>query len=104
MDANDTELRQRTHNDQSTINESPSVNSNENEFTDAANTTQNQQQPSNVMQTKDNFFDALRIWVHQCQLQQMAYMCFPYYLSTNMPMPDANASINTPFGITSSQR
>lgn len=105
MDTNDIELRQRTNNGHTATNESASDYAHTNgtaDAVDAANATQ--KQPPTVMQTKDNFYDALRIWLHQCQLQQMAYMCFPYYLSTNMPTPDSSASINTPFGTTSSQR
>lgn len=38
-----------------------------------------------VIQTKEEYFDALRQWLQQVQLQQMAYAYFPYYLSANLP-------------------
>lgn len=42
-----------------------------------------------VIQTKEEYFDALRVWLQQVQLQQMAYTYFPYYLSSNM-QPNPN--------------
>lgn len=37
-----------------------------------------------VIKTKEEYFDALRQWLQQVQLQQMAYTYFPYYLSSNL--------------------
>lgn len=37
----------------------------------------------NVIQTKEEYFDALRIWLQQVQLQQTAMAYFPYYLAAN---------------------
>lgn len=39
---------------------------------------------SAVIQTKEEYFNALRVWLQQVQLQQMAYTYFPYYLSSNL--------------------
>lgn len=44
-----------------------------------------------VIKTKEEYFDALRVWLQQVQLQQMAYTYFPYYLSSNL---QANANGN----------
>lgn len=53
-----------------------------------------------VIRTKEEYFDALRVWLQQVQLQQMAYAYFPYYLSANLP-PNMNNVFNTtmPFPI-----
>lgn len=37
----------------------------------------------NVIQTKEEYFEALRIWLQQVQLQQTAMAYFPYYLAAN---------------------
>lgn len=95
MDLNDTELRQPETNDN--INKSESA-----ETDDTTEEAANAAQKMTVIQTKDKFYDALRIWVQQYQLQQMAYMCFPYYLSSNMPTPDG-PSIHPSF-LAASQR
>lgn len=42
-----------------------------------------------VIQTKEEYFNALRVWLQQVQLQQMAYTYFPYYLSSNL-QPNIN--------------
>lgn len=42
-----------------------------------------------VIQTKEEYFDALRGWLQQVQLQQMAYAYFPYYLAANL-QPNLN--------------
>lgn len=47
-----------------------------------------------VIRTKEEYFDALRVWLQQVQLQQMAYAYFPYYLSANLP-PNMNNVFNT---------
>lgn len=47
-----------------------------------------------VIRTKEEYFDALRVWLQQVQLQQMAYAYFPYYLSANLP-PNMNTVFNT---------
>lgn len=44
---------------------------------------------SAVIQTKEEYFDALRVWLQKVQLQQMAYTYFPYYLSSNL-QPNIN--------------
>lgn len=93
MDLNDTELRLKKTNDN--MNKSESA---ETDDTEAANAAQKM----SAIQTKDEFYDALRIWVQQYQLQQMAYMCFPYYVSSNMPTPDG-PSIHPSF-LAASQR
>lgn len=43
-----------------------------------------------VIQTKEEYFDALRVWLQQVQLQQMAYTYFPYYLSSSSLQPNVN--------------
>ncbi|XP_055315410.1 protein FAM8A1 [Sitodiplosis mosellana] len=45
--------------------------------------------PDAVIQTKEEYFDALRVWLQKVQLQQMAYTYFPYYLSSNL-QPNIN--------------
>lgn len=37
----------------------------------------------NVIQTKEEYFEALRLWLQQVQLQQTARAYFPYYLAAN---------------------
>lgn len=37
----------------------------------------------NVIQTKEEYFEALRLWLQQVQLQQTAMAYFPYYLAAN---------------------
>lgn len=36
-----------------------------------------------VIQTKEDYFDALRIWLQQVQLHQAIVQYFPYYLAAN---------------------
>lgn len=57
-----------------------------------------------VIRTKEEYFDALRVWLQQVQLQQMAYTYFPYYLSANLP-PNMNNVLNAsmPFPTTPPQ-
>lgn len=61
-----------------------------------------------VIQTKEEYFDLLRIWLQQVQLQQMAHTAYtymPYYLASNLqpnnivipPMPFLSAQYPTPF-------
>lgn len=38
---------------------------------------------SSVTQTKEEYFDALRQWLQQVQMQQTALAYFPYYLASN---------------------
>lgn len=56
----------------------------------AATTTTTNNVPT-VIRTKEEYFDALRVWLQQVQLQQMAYAYFPYYLSANLPPNMHNA-------------
>lgn len=58
-----------------------------------ASTTSSSNVPT-VIRTKEDYFDALRVWLQQVQLQQMAYTYFPYYLSANLP-PNMNTVFNT---------
>lgn len=46
-----------------------------------------------VIQTKDEYFNALRGWLQQVQLQQMAYTYFPYYLYSNLQSNPNNVFI-----------
>lgn len=55
-----------------------------------------------VIRTKEEYFDALRVWLQQVQLQQMAYTYFPYYLSANLPPTMHNPfNASMPFSSTS---
>lgn len=130
MDVNDTELRQRELDNTMSKSESADASGDDkvadevvdevadeaadevdnkaadkvdNKAADVKTSTVDSTEPKKtVMQTKEDYFDALRLWVKQYQLQQMAYMCFPYYLSTSV----LNSTPISPpsFAASSSQR
>lgn len=76
MDSDQTELKHR----------STDVKSNESESANDQTTdkTINSTTGSAAIKTKDEYFNALRVWLQQVQLQQMAYTYFPYYLYSNL--------------------
>lgn len=96
MDVTESELRQRKPTDTMAKSESPgesgadeaanaaTITDDSADTADTADTPDTAEHKPTVMQTKDEYFDALRLWLKQNQLQQMAYMCFPYYLSTTV--------------------
>lgn len=79
---NDQEDLKHRKTDETKTNESESENEPKNTKTDRTD-------PPAVIQTKEEYFDALRVWLQKVQLQQMAYTYFPYYLSSNL-QPNIN--------------
>lgn len=80
MDLNQSELKQRNTAANSSAKESESSR-------DEINKNEPLSKPTEiptVIETKEEYFNALRIWLQQVQLQQMAYSYFPYYLSSNL--------------------
>lgn len=63
--------------------------------TEPLNMTNDKTDSSAVIQTKEEYFDALRVWLQKVQLQQMAYTYFPYYLSSNL-QPNINNAFISP--------
>lgn len=57
---------------------------------DAATTNDTTTTIQAVIKTKEEYFDALRQWLQQVQLQQMAFTYFPYYLSSNLQTNPSN--------------
>lgn len=80
METDQSELKQ--HKTDNKTNETESENEQKNEKVDTTNV-------QTVIQTKEEYFEALRVWLQQVQLQQMAYAYFPYYLSANL-QPNLN--------------
>lgn len=80
MDTNQTELKHR---------ETGSTKKNENESEMEQVNNKSDTTTSAASQTKDEYFNALRAWLQQVQLQQIAYTYFPYYLSSNL-QPNLN--------------
>lgn len=64
-------------------------NDNANQQTDSTNGATTRTIPataantSTVIQTKEEYFDALRVWLQHVQLQQTAMAYFPYYVASN---------------------
>lgn len=77
MDTDQAGLKHRKTDTAKTNNESESENEQKNDKNETTNA------PA-VIQTKEEYFDALRVWLQQVQLQQMAYTYFPHYLSSNL--------------------
>lgn len=82
--ANETETE--TENENENKNESDSGNG---QTSDKANSTT----ATAVIQTKEEYFNALREWLQQVQLQQMAYTYFPYYLYSSLQSNPNNVFI-----------
>lgn len=77
MDSDQSELKQRKSDvTDSSANDTESVNKPE--------SPKKQTEMPAVIQTKEEYFNALRVWLQQIQLQQIAYQYFPYYLSANL--------------------
>lgn len=77
-----------------TESESESNSNNESKTDNLTASTPSTTNVPTVIRTKEDYFDALRVWLQQVQLQQMAYAYFPYYLSANLP-PNMNTVFNT---------
>lgn len=82
MDSEQSELIQRNGTDNKSNNSGPTP-------SDAATINDTTTTPA-VIKSKEEYFDALRQWLQQVQLQQMAYTYFPYYLSSNLQTNPSN--------------
>lgn len=85
MDTEQPELKQSKTDVKANENESGSEQANEKMTNSTAG--------SAVIQTKDEYFNALRGWLQQVQLQQMAYTYFPYYLYSSLQSNPNNVFI-----------
>lgn len=82
METDQSELKELNKTDNKTTESESEIEPANNKVIDATNVP-------TVIQTKEEYFDALRVWLQQVQLQQMAYAYFPYYLSANL-QPNLN--------------